>query len=309
MSFVGKWFGFGQNEDFDRGLSAYEQQRFAEAAAHFKECSLHESNDRLREKSINYLAGSLTYVGKAALLAGDYESAKISLGDACSARPRFADTRMHYGTALYHLGEIDSATEQFERALEVNPSYAIAAIRLAACWAKKGRIVEATELARKAAEKNHDLENDTFKQAMASNEAEQFAALMMSIPAPAADEVRELIEAGDFAMKENRFSEAVEIYKRAIGLAPSYADVHCRLGQAYYESGKLLESIAEYENAIAINSKFGEAYSLKGITLRRMGREEEAVRCFHEALMIDPNNLIAGKELTDEEEESDEESS
>jgi len=37
MTFVGKWFGFGQNEHFDRGLRAYENKGFAEAAAHFSQ--------------------------------------------------------------------------------------------------------------------------------------------------------------------------------------------------------------------------------------------------------------------------------
>jgi Flp pilus assembly protein TadD len=49
---------------------------------------------------------------------------------------------------------------------------------------------------------------------------------------------------------------------------------------------------------VTINPKFAEAHALLGVSLRRLGQEDEAKEAFRAALEADPDNVIARQELS-----------
>jgi tetratricopeptide (TPR) repeat protein len=131
---------------------------------------------------------------------------------------------------------------------------------------------------------------------------------------------------------------AVPAYRRAVALSPKLVDAHTRLGillvaQGYTAEGvecfrraaaassdptvrrlneaKVLlfgeqyaEAEASLRRTIAIAPKNAEAHRIIGLAIYRMGRFEDAVKCFEQAIALDPNDasvyyyLIISKKIT-----------
>src|SRR5688572_20573173 len=86
---------------------------------------------------------------------------------------------------------------------------------------------------------------------------------------------------------------ALATYKRVLSIDPRFPPVLKALGRLYYQRGrwddlldmyrKELEVVASREESVPLLFKMGEIYSEK------LAREEEAIRCYQEALSIDPS--------------------
>lgn len=61
-------------------------------------------------------------------------------------------------------------------------------------------------------------------------------------------------------------------------------------GQKLFDESKYWKALECFEEALLIKQNDPELWNLKGVTLRSMGRYEEASRCFNKALEIDPRD-------------------
>jgi tetratricopeptide (TPR) repeat protein len=61
-------------------------------------------------------------------------------------------------------------------------------------------------------------------------------------------------------------------------------------GIAYHRQGKYDLAIADYNQALSINSKSVDAYINRGIAYRRQGKYKLAIADYHRAISIDDNN-------------------
>jgi superkiller protein 3 len=59
------------------------------------------------------------------------------------------------------------------------------------------------------------------------------------------------------------------------------------------------ESLASLDKAIEFNSENAEAWNDKGVILRRLERNEEALDCFQRAIKLDPSNELYQENLND----------
>ena len=58
-----------------------------------------------------------------------------------------------------------------------------------------------------------------------------------------------------------------------------------QLGDGHYD-----DALNSFEQAIQINQKDPDLWNFKGITLRSLGRYNEAMECFNKSLEIDPRD-------------------
>jgi Flp pilus assembly protein TadD len=86
-------------------------------------------------------------------------------------------------------------------------------------------------------------------------------------------------------------------YERVLEIAPGYADVWVRQGQALMETGELDLAHRAFQRAIAVNPEFADAYALLGVVVRRQGDEENAMFAFRKALEFDSGHPIASQEV------------
>jgi Flp pilus assembly protein TadD len=62
------------------------------------------------------------------------------------------------------------------------------------------------------------------------------------------------------------------------------------LGKSKLEEGDFDEALDLFQQAILLEQKDPDLWNLTGITLRSMGRYNEAVECFNKSLSLDPRD-------------------
>lgn len=64
-------------------------------------------------------------------------------------------------------------------------------------------------------------------------------------------------------------------------------------GQSFLEDGKFDDALGFFEQALLLNQDDPDLWNYKGITLRSLGRYEEATACFNKSFKIDPRDKNA----------------
>lgn len=96
-------------------------------------------------------------------------------------------------------------------------------------------------------------------------------------------------------------SQLMNLYIRVYGKVPEVNEKLSRLtatdlavkGLSLRILGRLDEAIKCYDEAISFDSKNIDAWGSKGIALSMLGKHEEALKCFDRVLWIDPRNATA----------------
>jgi len=90
---------------------------------------------------------------------------------------------------------------------------------------------------------------------------------------------------------------AVELYRRAVALAPSDRDARYNLAITLREAGRPEEALAALTAAITLDPANPEAHNALGITLSARGDLEAARAQFAEAIRLDPHGAAARNNL------------
>ena len=64
-------------------------------------------------------------------------------------------------------------------------------------------------------------------------------------------------------------------------------------GKNFLESSNFEDALACFEQALLLNQNDPDLWNLKAVSLRSLGRYEEAVECFNKSLSIDPRDKHA----------------
>ena len=85
------------------------------------------------------------------------------------------------------------------------------------------------------------------------------------------------------AQMEGDYDRAVELYQHSLDLHPT-AEAHTFLGWTYHFQGKLLDAIAECKRAIELDPDFGNPYNDIGAYLIELGQFDEAIPWLQQAV-------------------------
>jgi len=66
-----------------------------------------------------------------------------------------------------------------------------------------------------------------------------------------------------------------------------------KIGKKQLEDGQYDDALNLFQKAILLNRSDPDLWNLKGITLRSLGRYNEAIECFNKSLEIDPRDKNA----------------
>jgi tetratricopeptide (TPR) repeat protein len=92
-------------------------------------------------------------------------------------------------------------------------------------------------------------------------------------------------------LRAGRVEDAIRHYQRALQVInPDYSKTHNALGIALFRLGKAQEAMAQYEQALQINPENVEAHNNLGTALIREGRIEDAIRHCTRALQLKPDD-------------------
>ena len=92
---------------------------------------------------------------------------------------------------------------------------------------------------------------------------------------------------GSTLLELGRVADAIRHLETALQLAPAHVDARFTLANALVAAGRAGESLAHYQQAIALMPA-ADAHANLGVALAQLGRDEEAVTQFTTALQLDP---------------------
>jgi len=93
--------------------------------------------------------------------------------------------------------------------------------------------------------------------------------------------------ASEYSLTERK-DEAIQCFKKAIALNPTFVGAYNDLGVAFADQGNLAEALACYNRALAINPDYYLAHNNIADAMHRLGRLDEAVDACRKAIALSP---------------------
>lgn len=300
MSIIGKWFGFGRDEDYDRGIRYFDRGAYEDAIVAFEECLNNSADPSTTRLARFYVGESHAQLGHAAMRSENYAAAITRFENALDLHPNYPDLHFQLARALGKAGDRDQERRELDAALRINPRYADAVLYEGICWYESGRFEEGLDRIGQAILIEPLFNRERYQFALQCHEAGDTARAMANLYAltdTSPCDANFHAQVADSLLKSGHVDEALEEYEKAVDLAPDYADVRCRYGQALLEAGRVDQAADEFREAARINGKYVEAHAQLGVALRRLGKEREARDAFKRAVDLDPHHIVASEEL------------
>lgn len=300
MGNIGSQLGFGRNERYDEAIRAYEKGNFKEAADLFKVCLRSDPDPSTRERANSYMAGALGKLAKIEVEQMHWDRALYYLDDAICVRPAYADLRMLRAVVFDSLNQTDDRMFDIRFALDMNPRYGLAVLHDGIKKYEEGDRANGIERIWESARYDPRLKTEEFEEALSLHgKGEHLRALekFKDVWPMEQTDAEEIAAEADGYAHEGRWRDAEESYRRAIDLAPGFADVRCKHGQALMELDEVEQAIAEFREAVSINERYADGYAHLGLGLRSAGLEPEALDAFRAALEVDPEHVVAKAEV------------
>jgi tetratricopeptide (TPR) repeat protein len=289
MGFVGKWYGFGQNVDYDAGVRAKTKGDWPAAIICFRKAFQEHHDSAFKSVIRRSLAGALGSLAKQDL-AQDPEAALDLLKEALDLEPTFADLWLATARASRALSQKKAEVDAIASALQINPKYAEALIHQAALLFETNDRQEARLRLQRAAQASPRLAESIR---LAGEDGEQLLRLRL----PYYDQAAQLIRRGEELGKAALWMEASLAYAEVLALAPGYADVRCRRAEALMAIDEFDQAEFELHRALETNPRYAEALAIMGVLKKRQGLTSEALSYLKKALEADPSQPIAREEI------------
>ncbi len=209
--------------------------------------------------------------GMEAFAKGEYKKAELAFEELLKTNPGFADIHNKMGIIYNQTNRLELAAKAFEKALELNPAYTEASLNLAVTYTDMGQYEKAKEVSDRAARFT----------ATSRKSIDPF------VKGKLADEH---LRVGNMYYGMGLLDDAIEEYRKALRLSPTFADIITQLGIALRDKGKHDEAIQEFNRAKEQNPKFISARLQLGITYYSQGFYGLAEEEWQAALAIDPGN-------------------
>jgi tetratricopeptide (TPR) repeat protein len=206
-----------------------------------------------------------------------------------------ARTEFLQGRDLAEKLQITDSNAHFAKAASLDPSFASAELSLANS-APTGKeffehLNKAVSLADKASNGEKLLILAT--EAGANNNAVKQKEYLDQLVAAYPDDERAHFNLGGYYFGQQDFAQAIEHYKKATELAPTYSTAFNILGYAYRQNNDYPDAEKAFQKYIELIPKDPNPYDSYAELLLKMGRFDDSVMQYRKALAIDPNFVNA----------------
>ena len=167
---------------------------------------------------------------------------------------------------------------------------ALAVLLVAVAWAVPG-----------SADQNDRRLDGLFERLQATRDAAEAAEIQNRIWAlwfTAEDrKVTMLMGVGSMAMNQGQYQPALEAFNRVVAMAPDFAEGWNRRATLYYLMGDYPASVSDIAKTLALEPRHFGALSGLGLINMRLGRTDQAIKAFRDALAVNPHSTGAKANL------------
>ena len=279
-------------------------------------------------------AGAHYYLGMAYLQKQQLPQAKAAIADAVKFNPQLGEARTALGQIHLSEGSVDLALEQAQAAIQLNPRNAQAAIIIGTAYLRKGDLAKSRKVFEAIAqalpkepigpynlglvaqaEKNTAKALGYFEEAL-TKRATAIEPIVQIVAIKSAQgktqEARErVLRQLDAAPKSAMLhtlvgqlwvtakdpAQAERAFKTAIELDSSALAPYLSLAQLYYQTGKVDQSITEYETALSKNPNAPAALMMLGIIHEGRKEYDKATARYEHILKLTPRFAPAANNL------------
>jgi tetratricopeptide (TPR) repeat protein len=183
----------------------------------------------------------------------------------------------------------------FEKAVSLDPNFALAELSLANT-APTGKeffehLNKAVSLAGKASNGERLLILAT--EAGANNNAVKQKEYLDQLVAAYPNDERAHFNLGGYYFGQQDFPKAIEHYRKATEIAPSYSSAYNLLGYAYRQNADYANAEKAFQKYIELIPRDPNPYDSYAELLMKMGRFDDSIAQYRKALSIDPNFINA----------------
>ena len=207
----------------------------------------------------------LNLLGMCQQALGDFQAAAASFRKMLTIDAGIAEIHFNLATIQTQLKDYKAAMAYFRKSLQLKPDFTMAHFNLGALLQQQGLLAEAAEHYQHAV-----TQQPGFYQAW--------------------------VNWGAVLQLRGELRNAEACYRKALALQPD-ADGYFNLGTCLYGLGEHVQALAAFQQALALNPQFADAWNSLGETFRDQGVMDEAVRCYREALRVDATHARANYNL------------
>ncbi|MBK8231837.1 MAG: tetratricopeptide repeat protein [Candidatus Eisenbacteria bacterium] len=286
MALFGRLFARSGTDHYRRGILRFNEKNYEAAAEAFEQvlASVQDESSPYHSLSRFYAAEAHAKLGLSLREQGRIDEAALQFERALASGYRYPD--LHYLLARIHeeKGDHSGAEARCRRALEINAEYHEARATLAIALGRQGRHPEALAELRVLADSGFALPARLNLDLTTHLDEEVLRELRQH--SDRRKESQEHLHRALDAYNRADLSGAIEEMRLAVEQRPTYADLHCKLGILYVESGALELAERAFRRALEINPRYVEARLQLGLVHLRSGRLEiaaEELRAAHGA--------------------------
>lgn len=189
--------------------------------------------------------------------AKEFEKAKSALSASLISHDICVDYAIRIGNSFFEFGDYQKARDAYEKAIDLDNNSAIAHANRGASLLELGKFEEALSSMNQAIKLNNNSAQNFYNRA-----------LILS--------------------KTGNLNSAICDFNKAIDLDPSNKYAHYSLSSALFKNGDVKNAISAADAALSKDSKYGDAYSNKGVFLVELLNFVEAQDVLTEGVRADP---------------------
>jgi predicted O-linked N-acetylglucosamine transferase (SPINDLY family) len=221
-----------------------------------------------------------------------------------------AETLYHQGNSLAAAGKLDQAVAAYTRAVELRPGFLDAHFKLGNALANSAKPDEAAKSFRRVLQidPNHvDALNNLGNTLLATGRTDEAVLLYRRVLAMRPDHFLAHNNLAAGLVITGQFSEALEFARRAVAMRPDYPPAYRNLGDALAALDKWPEAAASYKRLVELDSArpradpgaAADARMKLGTAMKRLGRVNDAVSLFQQAIALTPDDFEPHNRLAD----------
>ncbi|MCC6806480.1 MAG: zinc-ribbon domain-containing protein [Deltaproteobacteria bacterium] len=181
---------------------------------------------------------------------------------------------------------LESALAAFQKALDREPDHVGARYRLAELLVKHGDKTRAATQIEEVLKRSPDHARAlALKRSLEGPKVEPPKEEAKAVP----ETFEQLLSKANRARHAERVKLAMELYGRALELKPDNAEALTGLGLCYIDNDHPSNAIAQFQKALAANSRYSDAHMGMAEAFRNLGQKRDAVKHYQRYLDLAPD--------------------